>query len=233
MRKFLKNGLGLATCISAIFGALAPAQNTFAANAWKVLDRVPAAVEAGDPWIRPKFYHAFQLDRAALTALLKQAPLEGTARANHPLRVEIPMPDGTLSQFDIVESPIMEPALQAKYPTIRTYLGQGVQNPGQNVRFDLSPVGYHASIIGPDLAVYVDPFTKGNLDYYTSYDVKNDRVDAERSWWCLTPEGGPVFAPRDVQPGRSGAVRRQFRLACSATGSSRRSGARRPATLPT
>ena len=85
-------------------------------------DITPAQVflpEGVEPDLLPEEYRLLQLDLEGLKNELRRAPLEGSPAAERPLRVWLPLPDGTLEPFDIVESPVMKPALQAKYPQYR------------------------------------------------------------------------------------------------------------------
>ena len=93
------------------------------------------ARQAGDAgrWIRPERFHAVHLDPAALREALARAPREFTPAAASAM-IEFPMPDGSLARFRVCESPIMAPELAAKFPEIKTYCGQGLDDPSATIR---------------------------------------------------------------------------------------------------
>ncbi len=62
----------------------------------------------------------FYADESALRDFLTRVPGELSGDNSHIIR--LPMPDGTLVSYSIVESPIMEASLAAKYPEIKSYL---------------------------------------------------------------------------------------------------------------
>lgn len=99
--------------------------------------------------IVPERYRSFALNRGRLTALLAAAPHERSRSARQsPLELSLPLPDGGYGLFSVVESPIMEAGLAARYPALKTYLGQSIDDPTATVRFDLTPKGFHAQVIG-------------------------------------------------------------------------------------
>ncbi len=224
--------LALAAATGSITTAASAAPQALQAQApqgWTDLDKFPQSVQDGPVWVRPLAYRALRLDRAALNASLADVPKEVLGRgAQGGVRISLPMPDGTSAEFDVVESSVMEPALQAQFPDIKSYLGQGVTDPAATVRFDVSPIGLRAQILSPNGAVYIDPWTKGDWTHYASY-YKRDLGVPETPFRCGTmdvvgnadgvPNIGTGGVRRDRgETARSGTVLRTFRLAIAATG---------------
>ena len=84
--------------------------------------------------------------------------------------ISLPMPDGSFQRFHIEESPVMDAELVAKYPEIKSYRGQGIDDETATVRFDWTPLGFHALVLFPDhAAVNIQPPDRRDLTTYVSY----------------------------------------------------------------
>ena len=168
--------------------------------------------------ILPSRYRTFELDRSRLQQRLALAPLERNPGASHgPLEISLPRPDGRYESFRVVESPIMEAALAAKYPQLKTYLGQGLEDPSATLRFDLTHRGFHAQVISAEGSWYVDPFQQEDLDHYIVYR-KLDHRHGERAVCGVTGEAVDPKAAVTSSKVSSGASLRTYRLAMAATG---------------
>ncbi len=171
-----------------------------------------------EPWVRPDAFRLFSLNDGPVTALLAQAdPEDGRPVGGDASRITIPMPDGSFARFRFWESSVMAPALAARYPQIKTYAGQGIDDPAATVHFDRTPAGFHAQILSPTGAVYVDPYWRGDTTVHASY-FKHD-YQKPGAFACLfenedQPQAGTVAAV--AAP--SGDTLRTYRLACAATG---------------
>ncbi|HSP88216.1 MAG TPA: zinc-dependent metalloprotease family protein [Ignavibacteriaceae bacterium] len=175
--------------------------------------------------IIPQAYRTLSLNLSELETLLNQAPLEFSNEASSSnLNLELPLPYGGFAIFNIVESPIMEPALAEEFPQFKTYLGYGLTEGVFNVRFDFTPSGFHAMIRSVDGTIYIDPYSKGNIDNYISY-YKKDYVPLEgNSFLCEDPvdeEGMSEEIRNLILNGDDiliGEQLRTYRLALAATG---------------
>jgi trimeric autotransporter adhesin len=119
---------------------------------------------------RPRRIRTLTLNRGGLEAVMAGAPLERTRAARErTLVLSLPAPGGEFERFAVQESPVMEPALAAKHPDIKTYSGRGLDNPASRVRFDITPLGFHASVRGPRGSWYIDPSAPLDQSLYQSY----------------------------------------------------------------
>ena len=57
----------------------------------------------------------------------------------------------------MVEDSVMAPELQAAHPDIRTYAGGAAKC--TSIRLDVTPFGFHAMVLRPGVAWYVEPAT--------------------------------------------------------------------------
>src|SRR5215813_124104 len=149
-----------------LFSSLA-AQETLDTNLWRVVPSFSLNSLPSNSDIRPDKFLAFDLDHSRLEALLNDSPKEMKVLANPSTTIiTLPMPDGKLQRFRFVESSVMAPELASQFPEIKTYVGQGIDDPTATVRFDSIPSGFHAQILSPDGAVYIDPCIRGNTNLY-------------------------------------------------------------------
>jgi hypothetical protein len=175
--------------------------------------------QIGDRLIIPTSYRVLEFEINNLKNLLESAPEEFTIEASqNPSIVSLPMPDGTFQRFNFWESPTMEAELQAQYPEIRTYTGQGIDDPYATIKFDLTPHGFHAQILSPDGRVFIDPHNKGDIHHYISYYTK-DFVKRDGFFECQVEYDEDYdfhFSPESILT-PSGPQLRTYRLANAAT----------------
>ena len=152
---------------------------------------------------------------------LKQALLNVESRNNPGATgtvISIPNAEGTMESFRVFEASIMDPTLQARYPEIRSYAGQGIDVPGAVIRFSVSPLGFQSMRLAPNKpAVFIEPYTLDNRQYiaYTRKDKGNliDDFQCEVNDVISHQMDGDAMM-RNADDG----ILRSYRLAVSATG---------------
>lgn len=175
----------------------------------------------GKQEIFPQRYAGFTLDIAALRSFLWSLPAEKTlnkSRSNTPV-LQLPMPDGKLARFRVWESSIMEPGLAARFPEMKQFLGQGIDDPYASVRFDFNPyTGFHAQILSSATGrVFIDPYAKGDLSLYMSYYTKD--YTGGGGFTCEVTDTNPSPSnPAAVTANCLGTTMRTYRLALACTG---------------
>jgi hypothetical protein len=182
---------------------------------------------AAERLIDPSAHRIVRLDTAALTQALERAPMEFSQEATErPAIIHLPMPDGTMARFRFEESPIMEPALARRHPELKTYSGQGMDDPAATARFDWTPLGLHAIILSGAGAAFIEPVSSSDTTTYVTYfdhDASMDRL----SFSCLVSEAEMAEAEQrgvslnqgGVSPAFvTGSTLRTYRLAVAATG---------------
>jgi hypothetical protein len=188
------------------------AQQKSGEGLWREIEATEIATQ-GKREVVPQTHRTFRLNQEALWETLRKAPLEFTdAAPTTEVVMTLPMPDGTIARFRIEESPIMAPELAAKFPEIKTYRGQGLDD------------RFHAQVLSARETVYVDPYARGDAENYISYFKRDLRKDSSRECLIGANEPGPgvnidvaqMTVPLIVPP--NGTTLRTYRLALGATG---------------
>lgn len=122
--------------------------NLFSQNYWLPQEGQHPVI-SGERRIVPVQFRTLRLDIAQMQSVLASAPVRFTVTAAEQFtELELPSPDGGTVRFRLFESPVMAPALQAKYPEIRCFTGVGIDQPSLRVKCDWTPWGFHAMEIG-------------------------------------------------------------------------------------
>ena len=202
-----------------LFVCPARAQPSLESDLWQPVEQAAQKGGSSEAWVQPDVFRSFNLQHFRLRPLLGKAPKESAQPlASSSALISLPMPDGTTAQFRFVESPVMHPDLAARFPEIKTYLGRGIDDPAATVRFDLTPAGFHAQILSPRGAVYIEPYLRGNTNLHAVYARRDYRPSAP-DFQCLTSDGvAAVASTASATPAVvSGGNLRTYRLACAAT----------------
>ncbi len=131
--------------------------------------------------IHYKSYKLFALDSLEMQSLLLKAPKENQLNIDSLKRiVELPRPDGGFSKFSMYATSVMDPALEAKYPLLKTYGGKGVDDRTASVRLEFNQNGFHAYIKSLDGEWFIQPAAQGITHQYLLCFFKQDAVQPNR-----------------------------------------------------
>ena len=186
-----------------------------------------------------KNFKLYSIDENALKQYLAQAPLENNIGKNK-LDLQVPMPNGEIETFEVVNSQVLSPEIAKQFPSIKTYNGTGKTNKGLIIHFTVSNSGFNAIVLGSKNDFYIERQTdnKTRVANYISYYVKdivtpkdfrktnNSCGDKGHTMLHIEPSM-PVRSLLDFQRSsygkglyqpKPGVSLRTFRLAMSATG---------------
>lgn len=205
------------------FVLLCACQSMAQSSLWKDVHESVIQVDQADRRIIPDSYRTMHLDFGQMKSVLSTAPAEAEVIAGESgLELSLPMPDGSMDRFLVWNSPVMDSVLAAKFPDIQSFAGKGVDAPAAYIRFDLSPAGFHAMVLRTGKGtVFIDPYAKGNTEYYTIYYKKNFVKRDGSTPVCYVDEENGISVPAEMQAGeRAGDCGnlRTYRLALACTG---------------
>mgnify|MGYP002651368461 CR=1 FL=1 len=198
------------------FVSLANAQNNFFTDAGQ--NRTMSTT--GNRVIIPDAFRTSSLNVNAMKDFLWSLPSENNFINNRSAApvISLPMPDGSTARFRVWESSIQEPGLAAKFPEIKTFAGQGIDDPYATIRFDYNPYfGFSAQILSPNGRIYIDPYARMDVNNYISYYQRDN--NRRSPFKCDV-----VDEPIDVSQHRTtagpclGTSLRTYRLAVACTG---------------
>ena len=183
-------------------------------------DIPPSMVQtAGRRITVPEKFRTLTLNVPEIKNILISAPAEEKVPVrNSQVIISLPLPDGKFGRFRIVDSPVMEKGLADKFPEIRTFLGQGVDDPAATVRFDLTPLGFHAMILSPSGTVFIDPYALGDIYNYISYYKSDFKQGKDFSCKMLNDRN---YDPEDIHHDfkvRLEGQLKTYRIAIATTG---------------
>ena len=111
---------------------------------WKDISKVTAGRSSAKRLIIPNSFRTLSLNVSDLKSVLAKAPVEGLQQRNvAAITLAIPYPDGTVQHFSVVECNMMEPNLREKFPNIKTYRGQGIEDRTATITLDWTDAGFH------------------------------------------------------------------------------------------
>ncbi|WP_419870886.1 reprolysin-like metallopeptidase [Chryseobacterium sp. CT-SW4] len=163
----------------------------------------------------------YTLDINSLKNVLAKAPKRLAAGEKSEVIISFPNSEGRMENFKVKENSNFDPQLAARYPDIKSYVGEGLDDPNSTVYFSISPLGLSSmEIYGDKSAVFIEPYTK-DLSSYVVYK-KSDKKDDLNKFECTVidtaQKGIGNTSALAARPNADDATLRTFRLALSCTG---------------
>lgn len=175
----------------------------------------PALVRpAGQQHLVPERYQAYVLrfsDLRERLLSLKADPASGQV-------ISLPTPDGGSRNFRIWQSPMMEPALAAKYPDIKTFTAEATDDHRITAKLNLLPDGFHALVFEGEKTYFVDPYSDVEDGNYLCYYKKDHPHLSSMSCGVPAHTGQTAEAVETAAARTFGTARRTYRLALACTG---------------
>ncbi|MCA0152317.1 immunoglobulin-like domain-containing protein [Winogradskyella vincentii] len=165
-----------------------------------------------------KSYQTFSLDAQSLRQALVNAPDRNYSRNSSNVVLSFPNSEGKLERFAIMEASVMDPDLQSRYPDIRSYVGQGVDDASSRIRFSLTPQGFNGMILsGNGPSTFIEPVDR-NSNNYIVFNRRN-RIDFNNDFECqVTERLNNSISSGAVMKNADDSILRTYRLVVSATG---------------
>ena len=176
----------------------------------------------GKRTIIPEKYKTYHLSGVDFKNTLFTAPNQDkVSLRNSSVIIDLPMPDGSIQKFRVVEAPIMAPELAAQYPDIKTFNVEGIDDPRANGKLDWTAFGFHGMIRKPSGDLFIDPYSENTTSDYMSYYTADFKKDQKN----VLPEVGVRNADSKKKDSESadramicsGTKLRKYRLAVACT----------------
>lgn len=132
--------------------------------------------------IRFSKYKLYSLDSIQMQKLLTKSPRESSLKNKNAVEnlIKLPRPDTGYMTFNVYSTAVMDSALEAKYPSLKTYGGQGIEDPTAMVRLDFNQHGFHAYVICQAGEWIIQPAGKGITHQFLICFFKHDAQIPDR-----------------------------------------------------
>lgn len=216
--------------VASLLGAAPIEAQTATSEFWQEISepqaiaRLTAAQRSsGKREIIPVAYRTLSLQKSAMQTALSRCPRESAhALGNGGMEISLPLPEGGYGRFRIWDSPIMEDGLAAKFPELKTYTAQGIDDPTASGRLDLTPRGLRAIIQSEKGTFFIDPYWNNSDAISISYYEKDFKDSEKRkALTCGVVGKEAASSPSQHRPASArptGANLKTYRLAIAATG---------------
>ena len=187
-------------------------------NFWQKQSLASSSKVKADKANLPKS-QVFSLNMNAFKQALIQAPKRENVSRVSSVILSFPNSEGKMERYRIVEASNMSPELEARFPEIKSYAGQGIDDSSAVIRFSVSPLGFQSMRLSANQsATFIEAYTN-DLSQYVVYK-RADKVATPDDFECLVTDSMSKNIDGDASTLRNAddGILRRYRLAVSATG---------------
>lgn len=162
----------------------------------------------------PSTFEIYKLNSTSLKNCLAQAPERFNQTSE--VIIDLPTEGGELQKFRVYEASNFDPILQEKYPNIRSYAAQGIDDPSALARFSVSDYGVNISISsGRYSSIRIKPYTQDKT-YYIMYHLQD--LPPFEGFDCQAIETlSPILPSEPAERTNSDGYVTKFRMAMACT----------------
>lgn len=165
----------------------------------------------------PVDFTLMELDLNSLRQVALTAPIRSIENRSNVI-ISIPNSDGKIERYRIHEASNFDDELQAQFPEIRSYVGQGIDDKYAVLRMSLDPRGIQTMVLRAGKpAEFMEPYSQDGKIYAV---YSSSRKRGKLPFTCSTPEQvltNDLATPEVTARSSSGSLL-TFRLALSCNG---------------
>ena len=151
-----------------LFSLLSYSQNS--QNLWRQVPNTLAAKSA-----KATSTKTYSLDLISLKKALTKAPTNSNKLNSSTIILAFPNEQGAFKDYKITATAVLSPELQAKYPSIKSYMGVAMDQSGAVIRFSVSPYGFRATTTS--IAKPQSNIRKQGANYTISTENTNESIE--------------------------------------------------------
>ncbi len=149
-----------------------------AGSYWQEVDaaRAPKEIQL----MHPQKYKVYTMNESTLKMLmwgLSENPEEGMV-------ISLPMPDGSMRDFKVWQTPMMPAELAQRYPDIKTFTAYAVDNPMVTAKLDFTLYGFSGMIFDGENTSFIDPWDNYHDGYYMVHYKRDETRDYDKRMKC-------------------------------------------------
>lgn len=184
----------------------------FSQNFWKQTQTLGKEIHPAR--VNVDVVQLYEINIPQLRQVLQNAP--DRASGAEGVIIQFPNAKGKMESYKVYEASNFAPELQAQFPDIRSYVGQGIEDKTAYLRFSVTPQEIQTMVLRADYkSEFIEPYTTDKSVYVLFNSRSRDKGDLP--WDCHTDETDHLI-PQTREMASSAQSFKTFRLALSCTG---------------